>query len=101
METAANSCANSTNASRATATSAHSPRAKPLPHRRQLQQMLEFFPVPGSTQISTCGLATRRTSPHGNCCGTPDKRTRPALMRRLKVEPRHPPKPHFKQHLNL
>src|SRR5437867_5284106 len=91
--TAARFSASFTDASRTTRISARLLQRKPSPPPAEFPPPLEFSPPRGSTQISTCGLATPKTSRHGNYFGTPAKPTLGPLRLANKEERTPPPKP--------
>ena len=91
--TAARFSASFTDASRTTRISARLLQPKPSPPPAEFPPPLEFSPPRGSTQISTCGLATPKTSRHGNYFGTPAKPTLGPLRLANKEERTPPPKP--------
>src|SRR6266478_2913293 len=90
--TAVSSCANFIAASRTTRISKRSPPAKRLLPLAKFPPRRGFSLPHGSMQISTCGLDTAKTSPHGNCCGTRARPTHVApeeLAKPIKRRPEH------------
>ena len=98
--TGARFSASFTRASRAIRIFARSRRPKRLPPPALSPPPQGFSPLPGSTQTLTCGSATPKTSPPGNCCGMRARLTLTPSKHESREGPTPPPKRRLRRPAN-